>query len=193
MEAITAIRTRRSVPRLAEPAPDAAALHDLLAAAVAAPDHGQLQPWRFVVFTGEGRTRLGEVFAAAHEAREPGLDPGVRDQTAGKPLRAPMVVAVICQPVSAEDAWNGKSIPVWEQEAAVAAATQNLCLAAHAQGYGAMWRTGWFGDAPEVRQALALGPEDRVIGWVYLGTVPPTFNPAPKRPANPESLVTTWQ
>ncbi len=188
MEALECLLTRRSVPRLVAPAPDDAQLDRLVEAAVAAPDHGQLRPWRFVVFTGPGRERLGEVYAAAHRAREPDADPGAVEKTAAKPLRAPMVLAAIATPFTAEEAWDGKDVPAWEQEAAVAAAVQNICLAAHAEGLGAMWRTGWFGDAPEVRAALGLRPQDRVIGWVYLGTVPDNAHPGPRRPGLPVPL-----
>lgn len=185
MDALTCMTTRRSVPRLVDPGPDDAQLEAMLTAATSAPDHGMLRPWRFVVIAGEGRERLGAVFAQAHRTREPDADAGALEKTAAKPLRAPMVVAVIATPVPAEAAWNGKVVPTWEQEAAVAAATQNLCLAAHALGLGAMWRTGWFGDAHEVRTALGLGPADRVVGWVYLGTIPDSAHPGPRRDPMP--------
>lgn len=164
----------------------------MLEAAVAAPDHGQLRPWRFVVFRGEGLEDLGAVYAQAHPAREREADAGAIEKTAAKPLRAPVVVASICTPVPADEAWNNKYIPTWEQTAAVAAATQNLCLAAHAMGFGSMWRTGWFGDAPEVRTALSLAPTDRVVGWVYLGTVPEAATLPPRRPTGLQESVTTW-
>ena len=192
MDVHEAIRSRRSVPRLIEPAPDTAALDRLLTAAIAAPDHGQLRPWRFVVFRGPGRQRLGEVFATAHRAREPHADAGVLEKTAAKPLRAPLIVAVVAAPVDAAAAWNGTDIPAWEQLAATAAAAQNLCLAAHADGWGAMWRTGWFGDAPEVRDALGLRPQDTVVGWIYLGTVKADATLPERRPSDLDGRVHTW-
>ncbi|MGI9015984.1 MAG: nitroreductase family protein [Euzebya sp.] len=193
MDALTCLLTRRSIPRLVEPGPDTDHLSVLLTAAVAAPDHGQLRPWRFMTFRGDGRKDLGAVFGRAHASREPQADPGAVEKTVGKPLRAPLVVAVICSPRTAEQAWNGKHIPVWEQTAAVAAATQNLCLAAHALGYGAMWRTGWYGDAPEVRHALSLDPAEHVVGWVYLGTIPAGVTLAPRRPTDLDERVTAWE
>lgn len=192
MDALTCLMQRRSVGRLTEPAPDDAQLDVLLQAAVAAPDHGELRPWRFVVFRGDGRADLGAVFAQAHAVMEPSLDAGALEKTAAKPLRAPLVVAVVCSPVSAEQAWNGTHIPVWEQTAAVAAAAQNLCLAAHATGFGSMWRTGWYGDAPAVRAALGMDAPEHVVGWIYLGTVPAGATLAPRRPATLEDRVTTW-
>lgn len=193
MDALTCIATRRSIPRLVAPGPTEAQLGQLLAAAVAAPDHGQLRPWHFVVVSGEGLGRLGALFAEAHAQREPQADVGALEKTAAKPLRAPMVIAVVARPVDAVHAWNGKDLPAWEQEAAVAAAVQNLCLAAHALGLGAMWRTGWFGDAPLVREALRLAPADRVVGWVYVGTVPPEATLPPRRPTDLDEVVTRWR
>ncbi|HUG86220.1 MAG TPA: nitroreductase [Euzebya sp.] len=193
MDAMTCLLVRRSIGRLVDPAPDEAQLEMLLRAAVAAPDHGQLRPWRFVVFRGDGRRDLGAVFAQAHAAREPDSDIGALEKTAAKPLRAPLIVAVICRPVTADQAWNGKHIPAWEQTAAVAAAAQNLCLAAHATGFGSMWRTGWYGEASEVRQALAMGEREQVVGWIYLGSVPDTATLVPRRPSPLADRVTTWR
>jgi nitroreductase len=192
VDLLEAIATRRSAPRLVEPAPDAAALEVLLRAAVAAPDHGQLRPWRFIAFRGDGRRRLGEVLAAAHTAREPGLDPAAAERTAAKPLRAPLVLAVVCRPVTPATSWSGKAVPAWEQLCACAAATQNLLLAAHATGWGAMWRTGWFGDAPQVRAALGLQDDDVVVGWVYLGTPPPSASAPPRRPTDLGRVLHEW-
>lgn len=192
MDALTCLTTRRSFPRLVDPPPGEATLQRLLTAAVAAPDHGQLRPWRFVIIAGEGRRRLGELFARAHAEREPTADAGALEKTAAKPLRAPLIIAVICVPVGAEEAWNDKDIPVWEQQAATAAAAQNLCLAAHAEGFGSMWRTGWYGQAPIVREALGLAAEDRVVGWVYLGTVPEGATVPPRREVVLDDLVSTW-
>ncbi len=183
MDAIECIMTRRSSGRLAEPAPGGRDLDALLGAAMAAPDHGRLRPWRFAVVRGAGLERLGEVFAKAHAAREHGVDAAALERTRSKPLRAPLIVAVISSPRPSP------KIPRWEQVASAAAAAQNLCLAAHALGYGCMWRTGWYGDAPEVRDHLGLGNEESVLAWVYLGTRPEGVQ-APPRPAIDPAEVT---
>lgn len=192
MDVLEAIRTRRSVPRLVEPGPDADAVRTLLDAAAHAPDHAQLRPWRFVVVRGEGRERLGELFARAEQEADPDADAGVLEKAASKPLRAPVVIAVICAPVDAGQAWNGKDIPAWEQLAAVAAAAQNLSLAAHAMGFGSMWRTGWVGGAPVVREALDLAPGDTVVGWLYVGTVPDGHVAGPRREVDLDERITEW-
>lgn len=188
MDALDCILSRRSTARLTGPAPGDADLGRLLAAAAAAPDHGLLRPWRFIVLRGHALQRLGEVFAKAEEAR--GAEVGttvpedVLARTRAKPLRAPLLVAVVASPK------ESPKVPVWEQLASAAAAAQNLCLAAHALGYGSMWRTGWYGDAPEVRTHLDLAPTERIIAWIYLGTRPATAA-LPSRPAVDLAALTT--
>ncbi len=191
MDALDCILTRRSSGRLSEPAPSGDELDILLAAAAAAPDHGLLRPWRFVVLRGHALERLGEVFAKAEEARSAESGTPVAEEvlarTRGKPLRAPLIVALIASPKPSP------KVPAWEQVASAAAAAQNLCLAAHALSYGSMWRTGWYGDAPEVRTHLNLSPNETVMGWLYLGTPPPGA-PLPPRPqADLAALTTTME
>jgi nitroreductase len=183
MEAIECIMTRRSAARLVEPAPAAEDLEILLRAAMAAPDHGRLRPWRFVVIRGSGLERLGDVFAKAHAAREPEADGDALERTRGKPLRAPLIVAVVSSPKPSP------KIPGWEQVASAAAAAENLSLAAHALGYGCMWRTGWYAEAPEVREHLGLHGGESVMAWVYLGTTPDGTRPPPRPDDDPSALT----
>jgi len=170
MDAITAMHARRSRPVLTDPPPGDDDLRAILAAAVAAPDHGRHRPWRFVLIRGTGRKAFGEVLAdayrrsAAQRGEQP--DPAAEDRERAKPMRAPVIIAVACAPGG-----DGK-VPHAERVAATAAATQNMLLAATALGYGAMWRTGaWARDA-SVRDALGFGDGDEITGFVYLGTVP---------------------
>jgi nitroreductase len=71
MDALTALQTRTATPRLVEPAPAPAELEQILKAALRAPDHGMLRPWRFLVVTGEGRNRLGQLFADSLQPATP--------------------------------------------------------------------------------------------------------------------------
>src|ERR1043166_2926767 len=75
MEAIDALTQRVSGTGLVDPAPDELELHTILSAAVRAPDHGRLRPWRFVVLRGEARKRLGLVMAHAYRRRYPDATP----------------------------------------------------------------------------------------------------------------------
>lgn len=140
MDALTSIFSRRSMGFLVEPGPDLAELRTMITAAVHAPEHGRCRPWRFIVLRGENKDAFGLVFEKAYLARceshhgKPNPDKQLRERT--KLARAPVVVIVICRPSQCD------KIPHSEQRAAVAAATQNLLLAAIALSYGSMWRTG---------------------------------------------------
>ncbi|MCW0214210.1 MAG: nitroreductase [Pseudonocardia sp.] len=170
-EVLDALRERRSWARLVAPAPGPAELAELLAVATAAPDHGRLRPWRFVVVDEAARGPLGETFAAAHCERDPDATARNLEHSRDKPMRAPMIVVVVASPVA------HPKVPQWEQHASAAAVAHGLVLAADLAGFGAMWRTGWYGDAPKVRAHLGLTAEETVTGWVYLGT------PSGSRPA----------
>ena len=187
--AIEVIRARRSFSRLIGPPPSDAELDTILEAAMCAPDHGTLRPWRFVVVAGEAKDRFGPVLAAATEAEyhDRGVEPVQakveKDRT--KMDRAPLVVVVACRYEPSE------KIPREEQFAAVVAATQNACLAATALGYGSMWRTGPNAHNPHVKAALGLPVTDDIVGFLYLGTVDAARAKEPNSPQL-DGFVTRW-
>lgn len=177
---LAALLARASVPprQLAAPAPDAAAITRAVAAALRAPDHGGLKPWRFVVVEGPARGALGEVLAASLARRDPAAPPERLDLERAKPLRAPLVI------VAGAVLRHGHKIPVWEQEAAAAAGTMNLLNALDAQGFGAIWLSSAALRDPEVKAALGFATSDALLGWIYAGTPegdrprPPAGDPA---------------
>jgi nitroreductase len=197
MDAITAIHTRRSRPVLTDPAPSSDEMEAILAAAAAAPDHGRHRPWRFVVIKGTGRKAFGEVLAEVYresaarrkdtdgdtDGEQP--DPAAEDRERAKPMRAPVIIAVACA------AGGDEKVPHGERLAAVAAATQNLLLAATALGYGAMWRTGAPARSAAVREALGFGPGDEITGFVYLGSIPGDQEP-PLAHRDLDGLAREW-
>lgn len=176
MDALDAILSRRTVPpaKMGLPGPGEAELRRILEAGAAAPDHGLLRPWRFLVVRGAGRERLGDLFAAM--AAGAGASPEEVAKQQGAPLRVPviLVVAARLQP-------DHPKIPPVEQIASAAAAAQNMLLAAHALGFAAKWATGRQAHDPAVRDGLGLGPDDRVLGFLYLGSQM-MDHPAPPRP-----------
>ena len=158
--------TRRSVSvnSLTEPGPDAAEIELMLRAASRVPDHKKLAPWRFVLFEGEARAEFGKVLAkvCGEEESNPGA---FRLENEGKRfLRAPLVIAVISRVTP------NPAAPEWEQVLSAGAACQNLILAVTALGYGALWITEWYAYSKGVRQALRLADNERVAGFVYIGT-----------------------
>ena len=184
MDALTALTTRASAPSLVEPAPDDAALARLLEAAVAAPDHGRLRPWRFIAVRGNARRRLGDVMAEALKAREPGVPEAVLEKERAKPERAPLILVVAAKLIAQH------RVPAVEQLLAAGAAAQNLLVAAHAMGYGSMWKTGAPAYDAQVKKALGLDPQDQIVGFLYLGSLPAALVPA-ARPT-PATFLTDW-
>ncbi len=181
-DVLETILQRSSATKLAEPAPDRAQLETLLRAAARAPDHGRLAPWRFVVLQGEARHRLGDAMAEVTRQKTPDVGAEVLDGERRKALRAPVIVAV------AAAARPHPKIPEVEQLAAVAAGIENMILAAHALGFGTMWKTGGAAYSPIVKRALGLDESDQILGFVYLGTA---VTRAPVRAAEIDA-VTRW-
>jgi nitroreductase len=177
MEALDALLNRVSVPRLEDPAPSAEQREVLFQAALRAPDHGQLRPWRFLTVEGASRERLGEVLAEAVALKGGEVNAAALDKARAMPLRAPLVVVVIAR---LQDHFK---VPKHEQLQAAACAAHGILLAAHAQGIGAVWRTGELAYTEHVGKALGLEAGEEVIAFLYVGT------PA-KAPRTPEKLAT---
>lgn len=164
MDALECLLGRDSALKLTAPGPTRQDLDTMLQAAVRAPDHGRLRPWRFVIIEEGQRARFGEVMADSLRRREPDAPPEALQRERDKALRAPLILVVAAHVQPAH------KIPVVEQLAATAAATQSIMLAAHAQGYGAVWKTGAPAYDPQVRKALGLDATDDIVGFLYLGT-----------------------
>src|SRR4051794_9365488 len=136
MDALEAIKTRISPAQLTEPGPTPSQLHEILLAGASAPDHGRLQPWRFILIDGEARHRLGDLMARSIARREPGAAEQKIETERKKAFRAPLVIVV------AAVVQDAPKVPAIEQVVAAGAAAQNMLLAAHAMGLGGFWRTG---------------------------------------------------
>jgi nitroreductase len=181
---------RRSIGRLTEPAPNDEELREMLRAAAAAPDHGELRPWKFVVLRGSAKDDFGAVLADAYVTRvrtaggEP--VPAKLEKERTKLGRAPLVV-IVCAVHQHDD-----KIPWTDQIGAGYAAAQNLLLAATAFGYGSMWRTGDPAFDVNVKRAIGISEHDAIVGFIYLGT---PHEGGEKEPLAPEleGLVVEWQ
>lgn len=185
MQALDLLLNRVSVPRLIEPAPDAAQREILFSAALRAPDHGVLRPYRFLTVEGEARHRMGELLAEALIESGGGADQKALDKARLGPLRAPLVVVVIARLT------DHVKVPKSEQLITAGCAAHGVLLAAYASGIGAVWRSGELSYSTHVAKGLGLTPDEQVIGFLYLGT---PQNPA-RDAAKPDvaEFVSEWR
>jgi nitroreductase len=182
-----AIRTRRTIGRVKKEPVDRALIERLLDAAVWAPSHHNTQPWSFIVMTGEGRARLGEGYAHVAAAAVPELSGQPLEERLAKErmkaYRAPVVIAVVCSPS------DDPRAVLAEELAAAQAAVQNLLLAAHANGLGAIWRSGDPMYHPLMKENFGLSGEQQIVGFIYIG-YPDMTAPEPQR--IPATAKTVW-
>lgn len=164
-ETLKLLTTRRSVlaRNLREPAPAGTELETILEAGLRVPDHGKLGPWRLILIDGETRARLGEILVQALAGNEPDAPAAKIELTRDTFTRAPLAVAVV------SSIKPGK-IPEWEQVLSCGAVCMNLLNAVHAAGYAGQWLTEWYSYEPAVQAALELAPEERLAGFIYMGT-----------------------
>ncbi len=187
MDLLHAIRTRRSIGKVRPDLPPRADIEAMLEAATCAPNHHKVEPWQFIVLSGQGRERLADAWADIEQARhaDPASDAAQR-AVAGvraKAYRAPVVIVAIAEPPS------HTKIVATENIEAVAAAVQNMLLVAGNRGLGAMWRTGEVAYAPRAKAAFGLSPEHTIVGFIYVGY--PAADPSPRSLA-PHHTKTTW-
>lgn len=181
-EALVASRRNVSPKRLVAPAPTAEQLHSLFSLAAAAPDHGRLTPWRFVIVPADKRALLAEAFALALVDRDPGATLEQIEAARSKAHRAPLLmIAIACLEPREPD------IPALERMVAMGAAIQNLLLGAHAMGFGGGLTSGRGMNSSRVRELLALAPGEEAVCCVNLGTVSKA-GPARLRP-EPSAFV----
>jgi len=184
--AIELILNRRSTPakHLGDPAPEGEHLDLILRAAMSAPDHGALTPWRFLLVQGEARARLGELFAEGFRRRHPEAAIELIDRQRQKPLRSPLLILLVAH-IHAHS-----KVPEWEQMMALGAAAEHMQLMAQALGYGSVWLSGESCHDPWIGQALGLMPNERLAGYLAMGT--PTAAPLAKSRPDPWTFTEEW-
>ncbi|MFC4667103.1 nitroreductase [Seohaeicola nanhaiensis] len=182
--ALDFLLTRRSRPAktLVLPVPDRAEVEMLLTAAARVPDHGKLEPWRFIVIQGAAMARLADLA----EARGAELGKSPEDIGKGRSQydQGHLAVVVVEKPVASE------KIPPLEQTYSAGAVCLSLVNAALASGWGACWLSGWPAhDAAFCERGFGLAPGERVAGIVHIGT---EGSVPPERPRPDISALTRW-
>lgn len=183
-EALRFFETRRSRPAktLGLPVPTKAELMPLLTAAARTPDHGKLEPWRFIVLEGPAIARISKVVQTRGEALE--LDQDQITKGRGQFDQGNLAVVVV------EAQKPSEKIPPLEQTYSAGAVCLALLNAALAAGWGANWLSGWAShDRGFMEQAFDLTPLERIAGIIHIGTE--TSQP-PERPRPDIESITSW-
>lgn len=162
------IHGRRTVlpKRLVAPGPDAAQLQRLLAAASAAPDHGELVPWRFVIVPPSQRPALARVFAQALKARDAAATEDQLAQAREKAFRAPVLMLAVADTGDAH-----AEVPATERLVSAGCAIQNVLLMATALGFGSALTSGRALTSAHLRHLFSLGAGDEALCFVSIGTI----------------------
>ncbi|MEP2027283.1 MAG: nitroreductase family protein [Paracoccaceae bacterium] len=177
--------SRRSRPAktLGLPVPDQSELLPILRAAARTPDHGKLEPWRFIVLSRDALLRLADLA----EAR--GHDLGLPDDKIYKghaPIRTGHLAVAVIEVQKPSD-----KIPPLEQTYSAGAVCLALLNAALASGWGANWLSGWPShDRIFMTEGLNLAAHERIAGLIHIGTETTT---PPERPRPDIDAITIWQ
>ena len=182
--ALDFLLTRRSRPAktLGLPVPEREELTRLLTAAARTPDHGKLEPWRFIVLEGAAMARLSDVVRARGTALnldEEQLSKGMDQFDSGN-----LAVVVV------EVQKDSQKIPALEQTYSAGAVCLALLNASLAAGWGANWLSGWPShDRGFMTEGLSLEPHERIAGIIHIGT---ETSAPPDRPRPDIGNITTW-
>ncbi|MEM3427052.1 MAG: nitroreductase [Nitrososphaerales archaeon] len=187
LDVLEAIKTRRSISKFKPDEPPKELIEKILDAGTWAPTHHLTEPWKFFVLTGKAREKLGEAMAQALAEELTDLDSQESkvklDSERQRPLRAPVIIAVAASPK------QDPNVVELEEIVATASAMQNMLLAAHALGLGAILRTGKAAYRKKVKEFFGLSDKEYLLGFIYLGY--PDMQPQ-KATRTPFSSKTVW-
>lgn len=184
---LDALASRHSTPtrQLDAPGPDDAQLLRMLDTAVRVPDHGKRVPFRFLRIAGAARTSLADAAEGRLREREPDAGEAVIDKLRSRFTTPPLTLAVIA------NTGPDEKIPATERFSSAACVCFQLLQAAHAEGFGAQWLTGWIAyDRPFLEGVLGLESEEQLVGTIAIGT-PRLQVPDRDRP-EPAALLTEF-
>ncbi|MEO8686086.1 MAG: nitroreductase [Devosia sp.] len=191
MPANTAMRNylmnRRSVGQafLKEPGPNAEELEQILTIGLRVPDHGKLNPWRLVLYTGDDRALIGQKLEQLAKARNPAMDEAELERERLRFLPPPLTIAVLSAPKP------HPTVPEWEQFLSAGNVALNLVHAAFALGYAANWVSRWYSMDEEAARMLGARDGERFVAFVQIGTPAAVIEDRPRPKL--EEFVTRWQ
>lgn len=178
------LQNRNSAAKLTEPAPSAAQMQEIFRAALRAPDHAWLRPWRFISIAGDRRLAFGELLEQSLLLRKPDADAAARAKARNAPLRAPLLVVV------AVKLSEHPKVPLIEQRLSAGCAAHAILLAAEASGYAGIWRTGDATFDRAVMVGLGLAADEEITGFIYIGSRDGTAKSLPQ--LDTAEFVSNW-
>ncbi|CAG9296260.1 NAD(P)H nitroreductase [Celerinatantimonas diazotrophica] len=178
MDSLELLLNRHSCAKLSDPAPAGKVLENIYLAGLKAPDHGDLRPWRFIEIQGEGLDKLTEIFVEATQATG-----GNVDKAKQMAYRAPMIIVAIAS------CTEHPKVPETEQLLSAGCAVHAMQMAALAQGFNGIWRSGGVSYDPLVKEKLGLSDKEQIVGFLYLGT--PAAKPIQKKAYTISDFVTS--
>ncbi|KIC35489.1 nitroreductase family protein [Leisingera sp. ANG-M7] len=182
--ALEFLLSRRSRPAktLVAPAPTREELLPILTAAARSPDHGKLEPWRFVVVEQPAMARLAELTEETGQR----LEKSPEDTAKGRSQFDQGQLAVVVVEVQKDS----PKVPAIEQTYSAGAVCLALLNAALAAGWGANWLTGWAShDRGFCKAAFGLADNERIAGIIHIAT---ESSAPPERPRPDLDAITTW-
>lgn len=185
-QAIELLLARHSTPAkyLSAPAPQGEHLDLILRAAMSAPDHAGLQPWRLMLVRDAALQRLGDLFAASFQRRNPNAAQDLIERERSKPTRSPLLILLVSR------TQPHPKVPEWEQLMSLGAAATHMQLMAQALGYGSVWLSGERCQDRWLLERLGLSADERLYGYLAMGT--PSTDCAGKTRSNPWDVVKEW-
>ncbi|PNG26649.1 nitroreductase family protein [Methylocella silvestris] len=187
---LSLMETRRSaaVAAIGEPGPDDGQLRRILTIACRAPDHGALEPWRFILIEGEARAdasrEVARSYAVEYAATEPAKLQKFTALMARIFIAAPVTIIVVSSPDPAA------KISLFEQELSAGAVCMNLLTAANALGFDANWVTGFAATSVGARALFGVRAHEKVAGVIFLGTA--KERPAERKRPDIDAIVSRW-
>ncbi|PWK49938.1 nitroreductase family protein [Pleionea mediterranea] len=179
MDAFELLLNRSSFGKLEAPAPSKEQMELVYRAALRAPDHAGLRPWKFLVYQDEhALKKLGESFLEAKLKQNPELPEAKQQKALNMPFRAPMII------IAVTEYQEHKKVPEVEQVVSCGCAVHGMLYALQALGFSGYWRTGDLAFNPYLKQSLGIKPSDEIAGFLYIGTPKVRINKPDQ--ANPE-------
>ncbi|MCI5044447.1 MAG: nitroreductase [Aquisalinus sp.] len=182
---LLALRRSTTVKTMTAPGPSSDQLTEIMEIGARVPDHRRVCPYRFIVFDGGARAKIGHVFREGFLQDNPDASDQEATLETQRFMRAPAIIAVVFSPQTEH------RTPVWEQTLTAGAVCQNMLLAANAMGFAAQWLTEWYAYNRHVLSAMGLEGHEQIAGFLYFGTA--EEDPKERPRVDAASLVTHWQ